>query len=70
MGLITERIRKVMELDQILNNANKRISTGLLKNEAQVKQAMIIPILRGLDWDDTNPTEFIPVNEMDKEAAY
>ena len=59
-----------MELDQILNNANKRISTGLLKNEAQVKQAMIIPILRGLDWDDTNPTEFIPVNEMDKEAAY
>ena len=49
-----------MGLDQILNNASQRISTGLLKNEAQVKQAVIIPILRGLDWDDTNPAEFVP----------
>ena len=54
-----------MELDQILNNASNRISTGLLKNEAQVKQAVIIPILRGLDWDDTNPAEFVPEFSVD-----
>ena len=62
---MTERIRTAMELNQILNNASKRISTGLLKNEAQVKQAVIIPILRGLDWDDTNPTEFVPEFSVD-----
>ena len=54
-----------MELDQILKNASKQISTGLLKNEAQVKQAVIIPILRGLDWDDTNPAEFVPEYSVD-----
>ena len=54
-----------MELKQILNDANKRISTGLLKNEAQVKQAVIIPILRGLNWDDSNPAEFVPEFSVD-----
>ena len=69
MGLMTERIRTAMELNQILKDANKRISTGLLKNEAQVKQAVIIPILRGLDWDDTNPAEFIPEFSVDNGLA-
>ena len=49
-----------MELEQILNTTSERISSDQLKNEAQVKQAVIIPVLRGLDWDDSNPAEFIP----------
>ena len=41
-----------MIFEQILKDATERIRSGLLKNEAQVKQAVIVPILRGLDWDD------------------
>lgn len=29
-------------------------------NEAQIKQSVIIPILRGLGWDDSDPNEFKP----------
>ena len=49
-----------MSLEQILKVAVKRIRSGSLENEAQVKQAIILPILRDLDWDDTNPAEFKP----------
>ncbi len=54
-----------MRLEQILNDASERIKTGLLRIEAQVKQAVIIPILRGLDWDDTAPAEFVPEFPVD-----
>ena len=49
-----------MIFEQILKDATERIRSGLLKNEAQVKQAVVVPILRGLDWDDSNPAEFVP----------
>ena len=54
-----------MALEQILKDATERIRSGLLKNEAQVKQAVIIPILRGLDWDDSDPKEFVPEFSVD-----
>ena len=44
-----------MSLEQILKVAVERIRSGSLENEAQVKQAIILPILRALDWDDTKP---------------
>ena len=49
-----------MSLEQILKVAVERIRSRSLENEAQVKQAIILPILRALDWDDTNPAEFKP----------
>ncbi len=40
-----------------LKKALERIGSGLLDSEAQTKQSVITPILRGLGWDDTNPHE-------------
>ena len=47
-----------MNLEQVLRNALDNIRSGRLANEAQVKQAVILPILRALGWDDANPREF------------
>ena len=47
-----------MNLEQALRNGLDKIRSGQLTNEAQVKQAVILPILRELGWDDTNPNEF------------
>ena len=57
-----------MSLEQILKVAVERIRSGSLENEAQVKQAIILPILRALDWDDTNPAEFKPEFSVGKDG--
>ena len=49
-----------MDMEQVLNRAVSRIRSGQLNKEEQVKLAVILPILRALDWDDTNPSEFVP----------
>ena len=49
-----------MSLDKVLKKAVERIQSSSLENEAQVKQAVILPILRALDWDDSDPAEFVP----------
>ena len=49
-----------MSLDKVLKKAVEHIHSGSLENEAQVKQAVILPILRALDWDDSDPAEFVP----------
>ncbi len=49
-----------MSLEEVLRKAVERIHSGSLENEAQVKQAVILPILRALDWDDSDPAEFVP----------
>ena len=59
-----------MDLEQVLGVAVKRIHSGLLSNEAQVKQAVIVPILRALGWDDTNPAEFVPEHSLDLENGW
>ena len=55
-----------MNVEQALRTAISRLQSGRLDNEAQVKQAVILPVLRALDWDDTDPATFRPefrVNE-------
>ena len=47
-----------MSLEEVLKKAVGRIRSGALENEAQVKQAVIVPILRALDWNDSDPDEF------------
>ena len=54
-----------MSLEEVLKNAVGHIRSGRLDNEAQVKQAVILPILRTLDWDDANPAEFVPEFPVD-----
>ena len=49
-----------MSLEQTLKTAVGRLCSGQLDNEAQVKQAVILPVLRTLDWDDTDPEAFKP----------
>lgn len=49
-----------MNLEQTIQVATSRLHSGGLDNEAQVKQAVILPILRALDWDDTDPESFRP----------
>ncbi len=51
-------------LEETLKEAVKHIRSGLLQNEAQVKQSVIVPILRGLDWNDTAPKEFEPESSL------
>ena len=49
-----------MSLEQTLKTALRRLRSGHLDNEAQVKQAVILPVLRALGWDDTDPEAFKP----------
>ena len=49
-----------MSLEQTLETAVNRLRSGHLNNEAQVKQAVILPVLRALGWDDTDPRAFKP----------
>ena len=60
MGITPWKGSKAMDMGQVLNRAVERIRSGKLGNEAQVKQAVILPILRALEWDDSEPSEFLP----------
>ncbi len=55
-----------MNVEQALNTAISRLQTSRLDNEAQVKQAVILPVLRALDWDDTDPATFRPEFRVDE----
>ena len=49
-----------MQLDETIRKVTRTLHSGNLANEAQVKQAVIVPILRALDWDDSDPNSFKP----------
>ena len=55
-----------MDIEHTLKTVVNRLGSGLLENEAQVKQAVILPILRALDWDDSDPNSFKPEYRVDK----
>ncbi len=54
-----------MSLEETLRRVAKLVRSGDLQNEEQTKLAAILPILRALDWDETNPSEFIPEYHVD-----
>ena len=58
-----------MTTEEILHRSLERIRSGNLQNEAQVVQAVIVPILRSLDWDDSDPGEFVPQFAVDFEGG-
>lgn len=47
-----------MSLKDVFQSSAEKIRSGILHNEAQVKMAVIVPILQALDWDPSNPAEF------------
>ena len=49
-----------MNLEATLRTAVTNFGSNRLENEAQVKQAVILPILRALEWDDADPVAFKP----------
>ena len=55
-----------MNLEEVIEAAIQRIRSESLENEAQVKQAVILPILRALGWDDSDPAEFRPEYSVDR----
>ncbi len=58
-----------MNVEQALRDGLAKINSGHLANEAQVKQAVILPILRALGWDDSDPNEFVPELSVELENA-
>ncbi|MDD9798943.1 MAG: hypothetical protein OXU29_00505 [Gammaproteobacteria bacterium] len=54
-----------MSLETILKTSAGHVLSGLSLSEAQVKLSVIVPILRGLGWNDTNPAEFVPEFSID-----
>ena len=49
-----------MGIEQTLRTIAGHLRSGHLGNEAQVKQSVIVPVLRALDWDDTDPEVLKP----------
>ena len=45
---------------EILERLRDLLRSRQLTNEEQIKMAVILPILRALDWDHDNPEEFVP----------
>lgn len=48
------------DIQSALERAAENLGSGLLTSEAQVSHSVIVPILRALDWDSTNPAELVP----------
>ncbi|MCY4543172.1 MAG: hypothetical protein OXB95_12415 [Rhodobacteraceae bacterium] len=60
------RTGKTMDLKHILAKTSDLLNSGQLENEAQVKQYVLIPILRALGWDDANPQMVKPEYNVDQ----
>ena len=54
-----------MKILEALKTAAGLIKSGQAEDEAKVKQWVIVPILRALDWDDSKP-EFVPEFAVEK----
>lgn len=54
-----------MTVEDAIKQTLTHLRSGHLTNEAQIKQAAVIPILRALDWDDTNPDEVLPQYDVE-----
>ena len=50
-----------VHLEHTLKIVISRLVSDDLESEAQVKQSIILPVLRELGWDDTDPKMFKPV---------
>ena len=46
-----------MSLESTLSSVISYLRSDVLQSEAQVRQAVILPVLRQLGWDDLNPSE-------------
>lgn len=46
---------KSVNLEEQLTDAMRRLRGGRLRHEAQVKQSVILPILRALGWNTDDP---------------
>lgn len=53
-----------MDLEQVLNTSISRLNHNRFENVAQIKQAVILPIIRALEWDDSDPNELKPEHNI------
>ena len=49
-----------MSLSNAISSASRYIQGGRLKNEQQVRNSVILPILKALGWDTTDPDQVFP----------
>ncbi len=55
-----------MSLEQTLQKVIGSLNSGSLDSEAQVKAAVVLPVLRNLGWDDSDPNTFKPEFAVDR----
>lgn len=55
-----------MSIEGTLIRSIEHIRSGNVTSEASIKQSVILPVLRELGWDDSNPLEFIPELQVDQ----
>lgn len=48
------------ELETLIEKIQLRLSNGSYPNEAAVSFSIVVPILRALGWDDTDPNQVMP----------
>ena len=49
-----------MDVEAALSDALKRLRSNRLTGEEQIKLAVILPVLRALEWDERDPNAFVP----------
>ena len=59
-----------MNLEQTLRTVTTRLASGDLANEAQVKHAVVLPVLRELGWDVSDPSVLRPEYALDEGIKY
>ncbi|MCY4543041.1 MAG: hypothetical protein OXB95_11740 [Rhodobacteraceae bacterium] len=59
------QVYKPMNLKLLLETIADRLNSGDLENEAQVKQSVVLPIIRALDWNDEDPKVVKPEYKVD-----
>lgn len=47
-------------LEDLISKIRKRLSQNAYPNEAAISSGVVLPILRELGWDDTDPSEIMP----------
>jgi predicted type IV restriction endonuclease len=53
-----------MSLIELLNVIRTRLQEGAYQNEAAVSVGVVLPVLRKLGWDDSDPRQIVPEFSM------
>ncbi len=49
-----------MAVEELLSLIKGRLSQDMYRNEAAISTGVVLPILRALGWDDSDPDQVVP----------